>query len=341
MTTQRSFTNNFEVIDSTRELSLLPQTWQLISDSGLFKEEFLSQNTVTFQEVKGSIALVTDSVRGSKPLATTNDVRKIHSYSLTHHQLVDALYPDDIAGKSAYTDLTQADTEAAAILRKMTKIKKSFDMTKEFARFKTIVTGQAWAPNGTIVADYYSDFGFTRNSVDFLFGTSTTEIVAKCEAVIRGFQDTANDGVIITGVTCYASPVFFAKLIAHAKVQQAYTYFSATENQSILRDRAGGMGLYRKFYFAGINFVEVATGVNGSPYIPSGEAYFVAQTDDDSFVTYFGPANRFGLVNTVAMPAYLWQFPDPRGTEITIESEVNMLSVLRRPNFVAKGTSSN
>lgn len=338
--TQRSFTNNFEVIDSTRELNTLPQTWQLLGESGLFRDEFLSQNTVTFQETKGSIALVTDSVRGSKPLTTSNDVRKIHSYVLTHHQLVDALYPDDIAGKSAYTDLTAADNEAAAIARKMVKIRKSFDMTKEFARFKTLVTGQAWAPNGTIVADFYSDFGFTRNSVDFLFGSSLTDIVAKCESVIRGFQDTATDGVIITGVTCYASPVFFAKLIAHAKVQTAYTYFSATEGQSILRDRAGGMGLYRTFYFAGINFVEVSTGVNGSAYIPSGEAYFVAKTDDDSFVTYYGPANRFGLVNTIAMPQYMWQFPDPRGTEITLEAEVNMLNVLKRPNFVAKGLSS-
>lgn len=339
--TVRSFTNNFEVVDSTRELSILPQTWTLLGDSGLFKDEPLSQNTVTFQEVKGSIVIVNDQIRGTKPQTVSNDVRKIHSYSLTHHPLEDALYPDDIAGKSAYSDLSQADTEAAAMLRKMTKIRKSFDMTKEFARFKTLVTGQAWAPNGTIVADYYTDFGFTRNNVDFVFGTSTTDIVAKCESVIAGFQATANDGVVITGVKCYAHPVFFAKLIAHAKVQNAYTYFSATEGQSILRNRAGGMALYRKFYFAGIEFIEVGTGVNGATYIPSGEAYFVAETDDDSFVTYFGPANRFGLVNTIAMPQYMWQFTDPRGTQITIEAEMNMLNLLKRPNFVAKGTSSN
>ena len=102
-----------------------------------------------------------------------------------------------------------------------------------------------------------------------------------------------------------------------------------TEGQSILRERAGGMGLYRKFYYAGITFIEVPTGVNGSTYIPAGECYFVAEADDDSFVTYYGPANRFGLVNTIAMPQYMWQFPDPRGTEITLEAEMNMLNVLK------------
>lgn len=339
--TTRSFTNSFDVVDSTRELAILPQTWTLLGDSGLFRDEMLSQNTVTFQETSGSIAIVKDQVRGSKPQTTSNDKRKLHSYSLTHHPLMDALYPDDIAGKSAYTDLSVADTEAAALARKMTKIRKSFDVTKEIARFQTLVTGQAWSPNGTVVADYYTDFGFTRNVVDFVFGTSTTEITAKCEAVIRGFQDSATDGVIINSVTAYCSPTFFAKLIAHAKVQQAYTYYSATEGQSILRNRAGGMGLYRRFTFANINFVEVPTVLAGTALVPAGEAYFVAETDDDSFVTFYGPANRFGLVNTIAMPQYMWQFRDPRGTEITLEAEMNMLNLLKRPNFVAKGMSSN
>jgi hypothetical protein len=129
-------------------------------------------------------------------------------------------------------------------------------------------------------------------------------------------------------------------LINHSRVQAAYTYYSATEGQSILRNRAGGMGLYRRFTFANINFVEVPTVLAGQALIPAGDCYFVAESDDDSFVTVYGPANRFGLVNTIAQPMYLWQFKDPRGTEITLESEVNMLSLLKRPNFVARGFSS-
>lgn len=338
--TVRSFTNNFEVVDSTRELNTLPQTWTLLGDSGLFKDEFLSQNVVTFQETKGSIAIVKDQVRGTKPQTTSNDVRKIHSYSLSHHPLEDALYPDDVAGKSAYTDLTQADTVAAALMRKMEKIKKSFAITKEIAAFSTITTGNIWAPNSTISGNFYTDFGFTRNEVDFVWATTTTDIVAKCEAVIRGFQDSVTDGVVINSVTAYCSPAFFGKLINHSRVQAAYTYYSATEGQSILRNRAGGMGLYRRFTFANINFIEVPTVLAGSALVPSGDAYFVAESDDGAFTRFYGPANRFGLVNTIAMPEYLWQYQDPRGTEITLESESNFLHCLKRPNLVARGFSS-
>ena len=339
--TQRSLTNNFEVIDSTRELAVLPQTWQLLGSSGLFRDEPLTQNTVAFEEINGSLSVVKDQVRGGKVQTATNDVRKLHTYATTYHPLVDALYPQDISGKAAYGDLNAADTEAAALLRKMTKIKKSFAVTKEIARFSTLTTGNVWSPNGTISGNFYTDFGVSRNEVDFVFGTAGTDIIAKCEAVIAGFQAAASDGTVINSVTAYCSPVFFAKLIAHAKVQTAYTYYSATEGQSIQRNRAGGMGLYRRFSFANINFIEVPTVLAGTSLIPTGEAYFVAETDEDAFVTYYSPANRFGLVNTVAMQEYLWQFRDPRGTEITIEAESSFLNVLRRPLFVARGHTSN
>lgn len=337
----RSFTNAFEVVDSTRELNTLPQTWTLLGDSGLFRDESLTQSTVTFQEVNGSLAVIKDMPRGAKPQTTSNDVRKIHSYYVPHFPVHDALLPSDIAGKSAYTNLSDAETEAAAMLRKMTKIRKSLDVTKEIARFQTMVTGQAYAPNGTVVADFYSAMGVTRKEVDFLFGTSTTDVVDKCEEIRASFQASATDGSLITGVTAYCSPVFFKKLISHPKIQQGYQYFMATEGQMILRNRAGGQGLYRRFSYAGVDFVEVGTVLAGNALIPSGEAYFVANGDEDAFVTYYSPAERFGIVNTIAEPMYLWQFRDPRGMEISIEAESNFLNTLRRPAYVAKGTSSN
>ena len=57
-------------------------------------------------------------------------------------------------------------------------------------------------------------------------------------------------------------------------------------------------------------------------------------------MTYFGPPNRFGYTNTVAERNYLWTFEDPRGTQITIEAEMNMINIMRRPGFVSGGTKA-
>ena len=60
----------------------------------------------------------------------------------------------------------ELDTKDAAVLRKMERIRKSYDRTLNLARFKTLA-GQQWAPNGTVTVDFFSDFGLTQNNVNF------------------------------------------------------------------------------------------------------------------------------------------------------------------------------
>jgi len=337
----QSTQNAFQLVDRTNELLLLPQTWTLLGDSGLFQEEYLSTQVVNFEERSGTLSIVKDQIRGSKPQTRSGEVRKLHSYSTTHHPIMDALYPQDIAGVTRPgSNGTQLDTKDAALMRKLEGIRKSYDVTMEIARFKTLGTGQAWAPNGTIVADYYSDFGLVRNEVDFVLGTGTTDIIAKCEVVVAGFQASASEGQIISRVIGYASPAFFAKLVAHAKVTQTHIYQQVGQ-YNITQQRAGGAGLYRRLSFGNIEFIEVPTILAGEALVTAGDCVFVAQDDGGSFVTYYSPANRFGYTNTVAEKGYVWTFDDMRATEITIEAEMNMLNVLRKPNFVARGFSSN
>lgn len=336
--TIRSYSSNFEVVDQTQSLLKVPQTWQLLGSSGLFTEESLTTHVVTMQEVNGSLVIVGDSIPGSKPMTVGNDLRKIHSYALSHHQLVDSLYPSDIQGKSAYNDLSVEDTEAEHLARKLAKIRKSFDVTLEVARFKTLGTGTAWTPNGTLTSsNFYTDFGYTRNEVDFALGTATTDVIAKCEAIIANFQANVNDGEIITSVTGYASPAFFAALIAHAKVVVSYTNQQMMAGANIQRERAGGMGLYRTFTFAGINFIEVPTVLAGQTLITAKDCIFVANGADDAFITYFGPARRFGHIGTLGQRSYLWTQRTPDLKEIKIEASMDMINILRKPNLVARG----
>ena len=337
----QSTSNAFQLVDRTNDVVLLPQNWTLMNDSGLWQEEFLSTSTITFEERNGSLSIVKDQIRGSKPQTTSNDLRKLHSYSTTHHPFLDALYPQDIEGKTRPGSMgTQLDTKDAALLRKLEKARKSFDRTLNFARFRTLAAGQAWAPNGTVVENFYTAMGKTRNNVSFALGTGTTDIIAKCEEIISGFQAAATEGQVINRVVAYCSPGFFTGLINHAKVQAAYNLYAAVAPQQISRDRAGGMALYRRFVFSNIEFIEVSQSIDGTPLVDTNKAVFVADDGDGSFVTYYSPAARFGYVNTVAESMYAWTFEDPRMTEITIECEMNVLKVLRNPLFVAGGTVS-
>jgi len=341
MATIRSYTNAFEVVDMTAELQLIPNSWTLLNDSNLFSEEFLTTHTVTFEEQSSSLGLITDQFRGAKPQANKDDNRKIRTYPIAHWPVTDAIKPEDIQGKRMYGSNDMAETEAAVLARKMERIRRNMDITMEVGRFSLLTSGNLYSPGGTISGNIFSDFGITQTSVDFLFGSATTDIIAKVEAVIAAMQDNANTGDVITGVIAYCSPEFFAKLISHAKVQSAYQYFTATEGQLIQRNRAGGNnGLYRSFQYGGILFQEVRTVLAGQRLIPAGEVVFVPTGTTDTFVSYFSPANRMDFVNSIAERAYLWTYRDPKGQGIDIDGEFNVTHMVRRPALVVKGTSS-
>ena len=338
----RSYTSNFDVVDYTEELQIIPNSWTLLNDSGLFSEEFLTTHTVTFEEQNKTLALIGDQFRGAKPQANQDDVRKIRSYPIAHFPIVDQILPTDIQGKRAYGTQDQAETEAAAIARKMERIRRNIDITLEVGRFTTLATGSLFAPNGTITGNLYTDFGITQTVVDFVLGTGTTDIMAKTESVIAAMQDNANTGDVITGVIAYCSPEWFAKFIAHAKIQTAYQYYTATEGQQIQRNRAGGTnGLYREFQYGGIRFIEVRTVLAGQRLVPAGDVIFVPTGTTDTFVSYFGPANRLDFVNTIAERAYLWMYRDPKGTHIDLDGEFDVTHLVKRPQLVIRGFSSN
>lgn len=337
----RSYGNAFEVVDYTEELNILPVSWTLLNDVGLFEDRFLSTHTVTFEENSKTLALVSDQYRGAKPQANKDDNRKIRSYPIAHFPLTDEILPQDIQSKRMYGSTDQAETEAAVMARKLERVRKSFDVTLEVGRFNLLTTGQFWSPNSTVTANLFTDFGITQTSVDFGFNSATTDIIGKVETVIAAMQDNSGTGDIITGVVAYCSPEWFQKLISHAKITAAYQYFSATEGQMINRNRAGGNnGLYREFSYGGIRFVEVRTVLAGQRLIPAGEAVFVPVGTTNTFISVYGPANKMDFVNTIAEKQYVFTARDPKGEKIDIDAEMNVTHYCTRPALIVKGTTS-
>ena len=253
----------------------------------------------------------------------------------------DQILPKDIQGKSAYTNLSEADTLAAVRMRKMERIRNSHAATLEKARAQLLTAGTVYAPNGTVSQNWFTEFNVTQTTVDFVLGTAGTEITAKIEACIAAIQD--NAGMIsMSGVVALCSPVFFAKLIAHANVKTAYQYYAST--QEPLRQRLAANGsvtaMHREFFHMGVRFIEMRDSYAGTPLIPSGDAVFVP-TGTDVFRTYFAPAERFGIVNTLGEQVYYFENPAPNGTAIEVETESNFVNACMKPALIVRAFSSN
>lgn len=337
MATIRSFTNAFEMVDYTEELLLVPNQWGLINDLGIFRKESVAQHSITIESNAGTLAVITDQVRGAKNLANQDTTRNLRSFAIPHFPLDDYVTPQDVQGKRAYGKADEAETKEAVIARKLARIRMNHAITMETARAYALTTGAIYAPNGTVAGNYYTDFGVTRKEIDFVFGTSTTEINEKIEEAIAHIQDNMLSGEVVNEIIVLASPEFFGKLIKHAKIVEAYKYYSST--QEPLRNRQG-TGLYRRFSHGGVTFVEYRGSYNGSRLIPAGDAYAVPVGTQDTFITYFSPANKFSFVNTLGEEAYAFVTKDMSDEKETIQTEHNALHLVRRPQGVVRLFSS-
>lgn len=333
----RRFDKPFEVTDLTEELNLIPNTWGLINELGIFRNEGVSQHTITVEASEQTISVIPDAVRGARNTVNTDDVRKIYAFAVPHFPLDDQVTPQDLQGKRAYGS-DAADTEAAVIARKLERIRRNHAITLEAARAYALTNGAVFAPNGTVVGNYYTTFGITRKEVDFVLGTTTTDITAKIEEVIAHIQDNILSGEVVSGVSVLCSPEFFTKLINHPAVKEAYKFYAST--QEPLRQRLG-TGLYRRFNHGGVEFIEYRGSYGGNRLIPAGDAYAVPVGTADMFITYFSPANKLSLVNTIGQEAYVFQYRDPKDEGILLQSESNHLSLVRRPGAVVRMYSSN
>jgi len=329
----RSFTNGFQLTDLTPDLMLIPNTWGLINELGIFSPESISQNTVTIESTTGTLGLITDRVRGDRNNVNRDENRVLRSLPIPHFPLDDAIKPNDIQGVRAYGTSEVAETEANVIARKLERIRRNHAVTLEFARAQAITQGTVYAPNGTVAGNYYTEFGVTRKEITWSLDTATTNLLAKSEEGIAHIQDNIMSGEAVSNIIVLCSPEFFSKLIDHASVKEAYKYYSST--QEPLRQRLG-TGIYRRFIHGSVEYIEMRGSYNGQRLIPAGEAYMLPQGTSDTFKTYFGPANKFSMVNTLGEQAYVWVQRDQNDSEITIQSESNFLNLIRRPQCVVK-----
>jgi len=336
----RNPSNTYELVDLTGAVRNLPIQYGSFNALGLFTEEPVMGDTVVFEETTQDGALLVDMVRGTKPTAGKDGTRKLHSFIVPHFPSIDFITPKDLKQISAYDNFNETEQLEKVRARKLLRLRQNHDWTLNKARAQALFSGTAYAPNGTITQDWNTEFSVTRTAVDFDFGNSSADILAKCELVIQAVHDGMGGSGGFTDIIVPCHTGFFNKLIAHASVTAAYKYFtSIQQGLDPMRSRlaAGGSAVPngRQFRYGGLLFQEIRDSYNGTALCTTNEGVAVPQ-GTETFKTYFGSAERFGLVNTLGEKLYAFEQANTDNTQITIETESNHISALLRPKAVIR-----
>lgn len=339
---------NVQAIDYTGTLNLIPRNWGLVEALGLFGERFGTQKTffVGRREEKHSPLLEDRNWEGTRPTLTREGEEGI-TFKIPHFPVDDMILPNDIDGQFQMGEFA-AGSELANVAsvraRKLDAIRRAHTATHEFARIHSLVTGNVYAPTGTLKTSYgstvnvYNEWGITRQTHALRTGAGVNPQESVDELVGK-LQDASFTGDPIDGWIVICSPKMFAAVTRNDYVREIYAVAQLAGRQELLVGRLGNkFGLdkrYRSFEYADVTFIEYRGGMGGQLYIPDGEGIALPLMSGIGRL-HFAPPNKFGAggVNTTSQASYVWERMDDRMTKIELESETNFAAILDRPDLV-------
>ena len=326
----------FKQASLTDAVRRLPNQYNKIGSMGLFPSRGVRHRTVGIEELNQAAKLLPTLPWGAPGTLGATDKRGAYAFQIPHIPHVDSVLPDDVQSVRELGSEDQLKTAAGVVADKLAKMRLQIDLSLEYMR-ATALAGVCKDGAGATLYDYYSVFGITKKEVDFVLGTSTTDVRGKCLIVKRDIEKKAR-GAVITGIGCLCSATFFDKFTKHAEVKDAFKYYQTTQPLS---------GDYRAgFTFAGITFVEydatvtLSDGSTTADMIADGDAVFYPLGTPVG-VTVFAPANYMETVNELGQEYYAKSEPRKFGKGVDIEVQSNPLPILLRPDLVARGYSSN
>ena len=322
----------------TAAINKIPEVPTKIGDLGIFEEGGVDVTLVSVERRDENLSLVGSSPRGGPGESVGGESRSLRPFKIPHFQRDDSILADEVQNVRAFGSENILETVMSRVNLKMARHTRSFDFTLENLRLGAI-TGVILDKDGSTLVDLFDAWGISAPpAVDFLLGTSTTNVRGKCQQVLDAVED-ALEGQVVRTVFGLCGDTFFNSLTTHTAVEKTYANWQAAVN---LR-----LDPRLPFEFGGISWIRYHTKPKakaaraGVPMIADNAARFVAAGVPELFITRFGPADYEETVNTIGLPRYAKQWPMENGKGRSLEVQTNALCMCTQPASLQSGETSN
>lgn len=337
------FNSTTEWTDSILEI---PNQSSFIKSKGLFSEEFTNQEAILFDKIESEVTLLPSvNRRGGSPTSGKDDDVSTFSLPLAYFHDIDSITKQDYMGKRRAGTSDEQAIQAEVIAKKLVNQRRKVDQTHEYMYLQAI-KGICKTPNGTVLADMFTEFNVAQPTIDFLLGTAGTNIDAKIGELKDTVTKNIKTGGIMSGpLEVIVDRVWFDKFISHPNVSAAY--LNSVSNVRYQNDLSNYMtwGISDVFEHRGVRFM-----VYGHDFtLPSGATEAAVAVDtghvipqvagDSIFRSYFGPSQRMDVDGGSEMFAFEYRDPKQRFHEVEVETAP--LMICTKPAALVKVTSSN
>lgn len=340
-----------KVIDRTDSLVLVPNTVGIVNALNIFSPYYSTQKIVEVVRSTSRSTILEDRNWDERNQTIAGRSRDSLLLAIPHFPADDAITPNDIDGVVSANSLAEAaELESVQNVRadKMFDLREAHGLTMEAARMQLITDGSVYAPNGTVVTNYYTEFGVTREEigVDLSAATDPRAAVNEGKRAVRAGLTGGQAGTVRAFVALCSSS-FYEAMLMNPYVTDTMKQVGGQQAQNLLLGAGGDAvpGLDARFEATtlfGVTWIDAGAAgrdlADGTfvPFVPEGDAYLMPVGVRDMFKTYFAPANRLTTVNRRAQGSYWFEYLNEKDDIIEIMTEQNFLNALLNPAAIVR-----
>jgi len=327
----------FSLVSLTHSINILPNMYGRCEQLNLFPVRGVVSRSIIVEERNGVLHLLPTRPLGSPGTVGENAKRKVRTFAVPHIPHDDSILPADYAGVRAFGTENELESLVSIVNDRLQTMKNKHDITREHLRMGAL-KGVILDADGSVIYNLFTEFQIQQKSIDFVLGTSTTDVRGKCMDVLRHIEDNLM-GEIYTGARALVSSDFFDALTKHDNVKAAYANYAAAQQML-------GGDLRKGFEFGGIIWEEyrgVASDMNGTArkFIADGEGHAFPVGTMNSFSTVCAPADFIEAVNTIGKPYYAKMKIRDYERGVDLHTQSNILPICVRPALLVRVFSSN
>lgn len=325
----------------------IPNEYSLLSQLGLFPERGIRTTYVEVEIKNGVLNLIPMSERGAPAPRKQKNSRHTRVMKTLFMQMDDTIRPSDLQNLPAFGTDQFFEGFDEEMMDRMFELQRAYRQTHEFMRWGALRGDVLDADGTTVLYNSYTEMGESQVSVDFKFGTTSTDgIMAATKTVRRNVARNAL-GETVRRMVYLCHPTFFDNVTNHPSIIEAYKHNAGVGRPNPLLDDLG----VTYFSHGTATFIEhdgFATYVDPddgtsseNQFITENEAIAVPMGTQQTFRSYFSPGEMMDAVNLPGQSMYVSLKELDHGGGVEIHTESAPFFLVQNPRLVQRCYSSN
>ncbi|HEX2888357.1 major capsid protein [Vineibacter terrae] len=329
----------FSLRELTRAINLIPNMYGRIGELKLFGTgRGVATTSVIIERNKNVLNLLPSGTRGADGTKGVQGSRDALSFAIPYIPHDDVVKAADVIGVRQFGSTNQMESVARKVNDKLITMRNKHAITLEWLRAGAL-RGVVLDADGTrVLLNLFSEFGITEKVVAFDLANDTADIPGKINEVLRYIEDNL-EGDVMKYVHALCSPEFFDAFTTHPKVEEAYKFYTSTQNplREDVRKRFEHKGIVWEEYRGQATSLQPDGTKIARRFIPAGDVRFFPMGTQETFDTVYAPADFIETVNTEGVELYAKQVVEKFGRWVDIHTQSSPLPFCMRPAVLVRG----